>query len=192
MAKLVLSMFTSLDGYIERPGGVFAPPPWSDEVGRHWSDYALARAAHLLYGRTNFLFNKGFWSAAETDPTSPAAGISYAETMNRLPKTVFSTTLSGDPGWNGTLVSGDIASAVGRLKAETAGDLYCFGGAGLANSLVGLDLVDEYRLMVTPTLLGDGKRLFETGRPELALTLVEATTLDTGAVVLHYRRQRDA
>lgn len=192
MAKLVLSMFTSLDGYIEGPNGTFVPPAWSDDLGRHWSGYALERAGHLLYGRTNFLFNKGFWSAAETDPNSPAAGIAYAGTMNRLPKTVFSTTLTGDPGWNAALVKDDIAGAVAKLKAHGKGDLYSFGGAGLANSLVALDLVDEYRLMVTPALLGDGKLLFERGRPRLALTLIEAKPLDTGAVILHYRRDRAA
>jgi dihydrofolate reductase len=188
--KLVLSMFTSVDGYIEGPKGEFVPPPWSDEVAHHWSGYALERAGHLLYGRVNFLFNKGFWSAAETDPTSPAAGISYAPTMNRLPKTVFSKTLSGDPGWNATLSSGDVAAAVDALKQGSGGDLYSFGGAGLANSLVRLDLVDEYRLMVAPILLGDGKRLFETGRPRLSVTLIETKRLDTGAVILHYRRDR--
>jgi dihydrofolate reductase len=190
MAKLVLSMFTSLDGYIEKPGGEFVPPAWSDDLSEHWSGYALSRAGHLLYGRTNFLFNKGFWSAADTDPQSPAAGIDYAGTMNRLPKTVFSTTLTGDPGWNATLVKDDLAGAVNRLKAEAPGDLYLFGGAGIANSLVALDLPDEYRLMVTPTLFGDGKWLFEPGRPHLALTLIEAKPLDTGAVILHYRRDR--
>ncbi|HEV7367743.1 dihydrofolate reductase family protein [Arenibaculum sp.] len=192
MAKLVLSMFTSLDGYIEMPGGTFVPPAWSDDLERHWSGYALERAGHLLYGRTNFLFNKGFWSAADTDPDSPAAGIAYAGTMNRLPKTVFSRTLDGDPGWNATLVRDDVAGAVGRLKETASGDLYSFGGAGLANSLVALDLVDEYRLMVTPELFGAGKRLFEEGRPRVPLALIEAKPLDTGAVILHYRRERGA
>src|SRR3546814_7714240 len=78
--------------------------------------------------------------------------------MNRLPKTVFSTTLAVDPGWNATRVRDDIAGAITRLKAEAPGDLYLFGGAGLAHSIVALDLVDEYRLMVTPDLFGDGKR----------------------------------
>jgi dihydrofolate reductase len=192
MAKLVLSMFLSLDGYIEAPGGVFVPPAWSDDLERHWSGHALAHAGHLIYGRSNFLFNKAFWSLAETDPASPAAGIAYAGTMNRLPKTVFSTTLDGDPGWNARLAKGDLAGTVARLKAEVSGDIYVFGGAGIANSLVALDLVDEYRLMVTPTLMGDGKRLFEPGRPGLALALIEARTLDTGAVILHYRRDRAA
>jgi dihydrofolate reductase len=191
VANLVLSMFVSLDGYIERPGGEFVPPRWSDDLERHWSGYALERAGHLIYGRTNFLFNKGFWSAAETDPASPAAGIAYAGTMNRLPKTVFSRTLKGDPGWNATLVADDVAGAIGRLKAESAGDLYLFGGAGIAGSIISLDLVDEYRLMVTSGLFGDGKRLFERGLPPIALSLIEAKPLDTGAVILHYRRDRD-
>jgi len=191
MAKLVLSMFVSLDGYIGGPGGAFVPPAWSDDLERHWAGYGLERAGHLLYGRTNFLFNKGFWSAAETDPTSPAAGIAYAATMNRLPKTVVSATLSGDPGWNATLAGSDLPAAVARLKATVAGDVYCFGGAGLANSLATLDLPDEYRVMVTPLLLGDGKRMFETGRPRLALRLLQAQPLDTGAVILHYERDRD-
>jgi dihydrofolate reductase len=190
VAKLILSMFTTLDGYIEAPGGRFVPPAWSDDLERHWSGYALERAGHLLYGRTNFLFNKAFWSAAETDPDSPAAGIPHAATMNRLPKTVVSTTLSGNPGWNATVVKDDLAGAVSRLKAEATGDVYSFGGAGLANSLVALDLVDEYRLMVTPGLLGDGKRLFGNGLPRIGLTLIEARPLDTGAVILHYRRDR--
>jgi dihydrofolate reductase len=192
MAKLVLSMFTSLDGYIEGPNGTFVPPAWSGDLERHWSGYALERAGHLLYGRVNFLFNKGFWSAAETDPKSPAAGIAYAGTMNRLPKTVFSRTLAGEPGWNATLVKDDVAGAVAKLKKGVEGDLFSFGGAGLANSLVALDLVDEYRLMVTPTLLGDGKALFERGRPTLALSLIDVRRLDTGAVILHYRRDRAA
>ena len=190
MAKLVLSMFTSLDGYIAGPGGAFIPPAWSDDLERHWSGYGLERAGHLLYGRVNFLFNKAFWSAAETDPRSPAAGIAYAATMNRLPKTVVSTTLTGDPGWNATLISNDLPGAVARLKATVPGDLYTFGGAGLAQSLMRHDLVDEYRLMVTPVLFGDGKPLFVSGLPRHALSLLSTTPLDTGAVILHYRRER--
>ena len=142
MGKVVLAMFTSLDGYIERPAGEFVPPPWSDEVEREWSGNALARAGHLLYGRTNFLFNKAFWSAADTDPGSPAAGISYAGTMNRLPKTVFSTTLSGDPGWNATLVRDDIAGAIAGLNPapQPPGDE---GHHRLAGRIEPLQVVDS-------------------------------------------------
>jgi dihydrofolate reductase len=190
MRKTILSMFISLDGYITGPKGEFVPPQWSDDLATHWSGYSLERAGHLLYGRVNFLFNKGFWEPAATDPNSPAAGVPWASVMNRLPKTVFSTTLTGDPGWNGTVVRDDLEGAVARLKAEDGGDLYMFGGAGIAQSFVARDLFDEYRLMVTPTLFGDGERLFSPGFDRIDLKLIESRTLDTGAVILHYRRER--
>lgn len=188
MADLVLSVFTSLDGYIEKPGGVFAPPPWSDEIERDWALAAVTRAGHLIYGRVNFLFNKGFWSPAETDPTSPAAGISYAGRMNALPKTVVSRTLTGDPGWNARIAGPDLAAEVARLKREASDDIFAFGGAGLSHSLLALDLVDEFWLMITPELFGDGKPLFRGDRPAVTMRLVESRALDTGSVVLRYRR----
>ncbi|MBR0648525.1 hypothetical protein GXW78_02530 [Roseomonas terrae] len=189
MADLVFTVFTSLDSYIEKPGGVFAPPPWSDEVGEAWSNAALARAQHLIYGRVNFEFNKGFWSAAETDPNSIAAGIDYAPKMNALPKTVMSRTLTGDPGWNGRIAGPDIAAEVARLKRDvTGGDIFAFSGAGAAETLFGADLVDEFWLMITPQLFGDGKPLFREGRPESTMRLVECRPLDVGSVILRYRR----
>jgi dihydrofolate reductase len=188
MAKLVLAMFTSIDGYIEKPGGVFEGPDWSDDLERYWSGRALSEAAHLVYGRVNFLFNKAFWSPAETDPASPAASISYAPTMNRLPKTVVSRTLSGDPGWNGRVAGPDLGSEIRDLKdSVTDGDVWCFGGAGVADSLLRLGLVDELRMMVTPTFFGDGKPLFAGGRPPGKAELMETLPLDTGSVILHWR-----
>ncbi|WP_137177372.1 dihydrofolate reductase family protein [Roseomonas sp. AR75] len=193
MADLVLSIFTSLDGYFVKRGGVFAPPPWSEEVEREWSLAAMKRARHLLYGRVNFLFNKGFWEPAATDPTSVAAGIAYAGQMNALPKTVVSTTLQGDPGWNARLAGPDLAAEVAALKRDVAGgDIFAFGGGGLADSLIRRDLVDELWLMITPHLLGDGERFFRDGRPEAAMALIEARPLDVGSVILRYRRMRQA
>lgn len=184
MAKLVLAMFTSLDGYIAGPNGEFVPPPWSAEVGEAWAEHNLKKAGHLIYGRANFEFNKGHW-------TSPAAaGQPQTVTMNRLPKTVVTRTLSGDPGWNATVVNGDLPAALTRLKRSvTGGDIYSFGGAGLAKSLMSEGLVDEYYLMVTPNVQGDGTRLFGTGLPKASLELVEARPLDVGSVILHYRRK---
>jgi dihydrofolate reductase len=182
MSKLVLAMFMSLDGYIEGPDGKIVPPPWSNEVAERWATHNLENAGHLLYGRVNFQFNRDYW-------TSPAAS-RQTETpaMNRLPKTVVSRTLKGDPGWNGSLADGELAEAVARLKRTiTAGDIYCFGGAGLAHSLMDEDLIDEYYLMVTPALLGGGKRLFDSGFPEAKLKLLEARALDVGSVILHYQ-----
>jgi dihydrofolate reductase len=181
-AKLVLAMFLSLDGYVEDRDGKLAPPPWSADAAEHWSRYNLDRAGHLLYGRVNFEFNKAHW-------TSTAAA-QQAETprISALPKTVISRTLSGDLGWNG-VAARDLQGAVASLKARVSdGDIYSFGGAVLAKSLMLADLVDEYRLMVTPLIMGDGKRLFEPALPRLRLTLVETRVLDVGSVILHYRR----
>jgi dihydrofolate reductase len=185
MTKLVLAMFMSLDGYIEGPGGEFIPPAWSGDMEQHWSGDNLGRAGRLLYGRKNFVFNRGFWN----DPNGPAARMPVAKAMNALPKSVVSRTLSSDPGWNGAIISGDLTVGVERVKAEMSqGDLVAFGGAGLAQSLIGLDLVDEYKLLIVPSLYGGGRRLFGEGFPKSALTLVESRQLDTGAVILRYRR----
>ena len=185
MKNVVLAMFMSLDGYIAGPNGEFLPPPWSAEVGEAWAKHNLASAGHLIYGRANFDFNKNHW-------TSPAAAAqTETATINRLPKTVVSRTLSGDPGWNANLIRRDLAQAVNRLKESThEGDIYCFGGAGLAQSLMQEDLIDEYYLMVVPRLLGNGKRLFENGAPNTELKLISAKALDVGSVILHYSRNR--
>jgi len=186
-ANLILAMFMSVDGYVEGPGGQFVPPPWSDEAAEKWADYNLVHSGHLIYGRVNFEFNKAFWTS------DAAAGMPETATMNRLAKTVVSRTLSGDPGWNGTVATGDLAATVALLKASvTGGDIYSFGGAGLANSLMAADLVDEYRVMVTPSVFGDGKRLFQSGLPAGTLELVEVDRLDVGSVILRYRRERGA
>jgi dihydrofolate reductase len=181
MRKLILSMFMSLDGYVEGPNGEFVPPAWSDQVAAKWSGWAMETGGHILYGRANFEFNKAFWTSAD------AAGMPQTEEMNRLPKSVMSRTLTGDLGWNGRAAN-DLAAEVARLKAEPGKDILSFGGAGLAHSLIAEDLPDEYRLMITPTLLGGGKRLFPDGvRREL--TLVESHVLDVGSVILRYVRK---
>lgn len=184
MAKLVLAMFMSLDGYVAGPNGEFVPPPWSAEVGEAWAGHNLKNAGHLIYGRANFEFNKAYW-------TSPgAAGQPETEEMNRLPKTVISRSLSGDPGWNAKVVSGDLSAVVAGLKRSlTQGEIYSFGGAGLAESLMRQGLVDDYYLMVTPNLLGDGKRLFAAGIAKGELELIQARPLDIGSVILHYCRK---
>ncbi|HLI65783.1 MAG TPA: dihydrofolate reductase family protein [Caulobacteraceae bacterium] len=181
MAKLILSMFMSLDGYVEGPNGAFIGPAWSADMETHWANANTARAARLLYGRTNFLFNRDFW----LDPNGPAAAAPHAKLMNALPKTVVSTTLSGDVGWNGTVVR-DL-SAVAALKADTDGDIQSFGGAGLADGLIRAGLIDEYVLLIMPTLFGGGRRLFRDDRAPADLALIDSRQFDTGAVLLRYQ-----
>ena len=193
MADLVLAAFMSLDGFMEGPEG-FVPPAWSDDLEVHWSGETLARAGHLVYGRKSFTFNTDFW----LDESGPASEIAYADRMNGLPKTVLSTTLPDEPGWNAT-VARDMDTLAARIaelkrqdKGENGGDVIALGGAGLSQSLIAADLPDEYKILVTPDLFGGGKKLFATGGPRLALELVETRALDTGATILRYRRKRGA
>ncbi|WP_293675918.1 dihydrofolate reductase family protein [uncultured Phenylobacterium sp.] len=179
MRKLILSMFMSLDGYIEGPDG-FVQPAWSDEVAREWSGWAGENGGHLLYGRVNFEFNRGFWTSDE------ARDLPEREFMNSLSKSVASRTLTGDLGWNGRAVA-DVAAEVARLKAEDGKAILSFGGAALAHSLIAQDLADEYRVMVGPVLLGGGKRLFPEG-VHRDLRLVESRRLDVGSLILRYER----
>lgn len=183
MKNLVLAMFLSLDGFIEGPNGTFVPPPFSPEVTKEWVDHNLREAKHLLYGRKNFEFNKSFWTS------SAATGQAHTDTMNRLPKTVVSRTLAGDPGWNATHAKGSLTETIAKLKESVIdGDIYCFGGAGLGQSLMSENLVDEYYLMITPIILGNGKRLFDSGLSKRNLELIEEKTLDVGSVILHYKK----
>jgi len=183
MKKLILAMFISVDGYIEGPNGEFVPPPWSAEVGQAWSEQNLSHAGHLIYGRVNFQFNKGHWTS------QAAAGQSETAIINRLPKTVVSRTFAGDPGWNAEVTKSDLRASVTKLKKTVAGgEIYCFGGAGLAKSLMDENLVDEYHLMVMPKVLGGGKRLFDAGIPRIDLNLIDARRLDVGSMILHYGR----
>jgi dihydrofolate reductase len=181
MAKVILSVFTSLDGFYAGPNGEFIPPEWSADMGA-WADQAMEQSGHLIYGRVNFEFNKAHWSAETSD---------FASGMNAKPKTVFSRTLKGDPGWN-AVVSDDPAARVAELKASVDRDIFIFGSGNLVKSFVALDLIDEYRILLTPFVQGSGMRLFADGAPNLPLTLVEARGFDTGAVLLRHQRKRES
>jgi dihydrofolate reductase len=141
----------------------------------------------FVYGRVMFEYQKAFWLAAEHDAAMAQDMRDFAVTYNRRPRVVVSKTLSGDPGWNGTLVSS--LEALAALKAEPGPDMICFGGADLAHSLAKADLIDAYRLMLTPYTLGGGKRLFEGG-PRRDFELAETLRTDVGSLILTYARMR--
>lgn len=186
MRKVILSMFMSLDGFIEGPDGEFVPPPWSDDMQEKWSGAGMASAGLLVYGRKNFEFNAAYWQGAEQDEAASVEDRAFARLMNGLPKLVVSSTLQS-VGWNGVLTGPDLAADIARLKQEPGGDIVVLGGAGVANSLMRLGVIDEYRILLVPILLGDGKRLFEGGHERRPLDLINAQQADTGAMILRYR-----
>lgn len=186
MRKAILAMFMSLDGYIEGPDGEFIPPAWSDDMQRHWADANIDAAGLLLYGRRNFQFNAGFWQQAEAEADHPPAFRATARKMNALPKLVFSRSLT-TADWNGRVVRDDIAAEIARQKQESGKDMLMFGGAEIARTFMELDLFDVYRIMVTPILLGGGKRLSDGGYARRPLALMQTQQMDTGSVILTYQ-----
>jgi dihydrofolate reductase len=187
MRRIVVTEFMTLDGVIEDPGGAegFRHGGWSfkfdDPDGMKYKlDETMDHEAMLL-GRVTY---EGFAQAwpGQTDD------VGFADKMNSMPKYVVSKTLSQADWNNSTILSGDLAEEVTALKEQDGGDILIAGSASLVRGLTDLGLVDEYRLMTFPIVLGEGKRLFEGISDAATLDLVDVTQLKTGTVILTYRR----
>jgi dihydrofolate reductase len=172
MGKVVVTEFITLDGVIEDPGGAenFERGGWAfdfergEDGDKFKMDEVVEAEAHLL-GRTTY---EGF---AEAWPSRDGE---FADQMNSMPKYVVSKTL-GEPEWeNSTVLSGDLAEDVAKLKGEVDGVILVAGSAQLVNALVENDLVDELRLMVFPTVLGAGKRLFAETAAAKPMKLIDS------------------
>ncbi len=188
MRKVVLSMFVSLDGYIEGPNKEFIAPPWSADMDR-WTAELQDSGDALVFGRVCWQGMVEYWPRAEREPSSDAEA-KLARYMNRVPKYVFSRTLESADAWSAsTIVREDPATAIAELRKRPGGDIVVLGGAALAGAFMRHDLFDEYRLLVAPQLYGGGTRLFADDRPRSQLQLVEHRVMDTGAVLLRYGRR---
>jgi dihydrofolate reductase len=178
MGKVVAAEYVSVDGVMEEPA--WTGPFWNDELAKAQYDLLFASDA-LLLGRVTY---QGFAAAW---PTMEGTG-EFGERMNSLPKHVASTTLDAME-WNATRIEGDVPDAVARLK-EQPGNLLIYGSADLVNALLQRGLIDEYRLMLHPVVVGKGKRLFKDGIDTTALKLVDTKTTATGVVILTYEPAR--
>jgi dihydrofolate reductase len=189
--RLTLTTFLTLDGVMQAPGG-----PGEDETGGFpyggWQvPYAeddmggtiagwFAEADAFLLGRRTYDIFAAYWPRI-TDPDHP-----IASTLNALPKHVASRT-ARDLDWHGAAVlEGDVAAAVAALKRTPGRELQVWGSGDLARTLVAHDLVDEYRLLTYPVVLGTGRRLFASGTRPTALTLREQRATSTGVVLAVY------
>ena len=185
MGRIVVTEFVSLDGVVEAPGGGedFKHGGWSfeiergDEGNQFKADEGIAAEA-LLLGRVTY---EGFAAAW------PSRDGEFADKFNSMPKYVVSSTLE-DPEWNNTTVlKGDVAEEVTRLKQELSGDIYIHGSPQLVQTLIERDLVDELRLMVFPVVLGSGKRLFGETTGKKPLRLVDSKVVGDGVAILIYQ-----
>jgi dihydrofolate reductase len=188
MAGLVLSMFVSLDGYTAGPSGEL---DWFNELDDQELDAHMATAvggfSGLVLGRATYDMFSGYWPSVDTKAEGTEAKI--ARHLNELPKHVVTSRADGLDWGPATQLNGDLAGEVSTVKRETEGDLVLFGGARTAQSLMKLDLIDEYRLLVCPVVLGEGQSLFGTSKPERNLTFIDATSFErSGVTVLRYRQ----
>jgi dihydrofolate reductase len=191
MAKLVVTEFVSLDGVMEDPGGAegYKHGGWTfkfdrgEEGNKFKVDELFASDAQLL-GRVTYQGFAKAWPTI-TDPDG------FADKMNSMRKYVVSTTLTDEEAtWNNTVViRGDVADEIAKLKAQPGGDILVAGSCSLVQFLMEHGLVDEYRLMVFPIVLGSGKRLFGETSEATRLVLTESDTAGDGILLLTYRAQ---
>ena len=185
--RLYVSMIVSLDGFIEGPNHEL---DWFDDGNPQFERYCdemIDSVGLALYGRRSYELMVGYWPNAETAPRSPQ-DLAFARKMNALPKVVLSRTLQ-QATWNNTRIIRD-AEQIAELKREPGKPIVAWAGAGLVSTLTRLDLVDEYRLIVHPVLLGAGTPLFQDITSRKQLRQVRTQTLGGGLTVLCYEPAR--
>jgi len=184
MRKLVVSEWVTLDGVFD-----------GDTMDKWFNPFQSGgRAAHitevigacgaLLFGRTTYEMLAPFWSAQKTDEQGPAAK------LNSVDKYVVSSTLKKADWHNSKIIKDDAVKAVNALKHQSGHDILVLGSAALVQSLMAADLIDEYRFLVQPIVMGSGKRFFKDGMATPKLELLGIKTFEKGVVALHYKTAR--
>jgi dihydrofolate reductase len=184
MGRIVVTEFISLDGVMEDPGGAedFKYGGWTFEIerGEEGDKFKLDEALDadaLLLGRKTYEGFAAAWPSREGE---------FADKFNNMPKYVVSSTLK-DPEWtNSTVLDGDLAEEVAKLRQDVDGDIVVHGSAQLVQALIDDGLVDELRLMVFPVVLGAGKRLFGETSDKRRLRLSDSKTVGDGVQILTY------
>jgi dihydrofolate reductase len=191
MSKIVAFISVSLDGVMQAPGrpdedmrGGFDHGGWaipySDSVMASIAGQSMANTGGILLGRRTYEDFFSFWPNRTDNP--------FTDVLNNTPKYVASTTLEAPLPWmNSTLLKGDAAESVARLKQESGKDLVILGSGELIRSLMPRNLVDEYILLIHPLVLGSGQRLFADGGSFTALRLVDSKTTTAGVVIATYQ-----
>ena len=185
MRQVILFNMVTLDGFFAGPNEEI---DWH-HVDEEFNEFAIAQlnsAGGLLFGRVTYQGMASYWPTDTATANDPIV----ADKMNTLPKIVFSRTLERAE-WNNTrLVKGNIAEEISKLKQQPGKDWLLFGSADLASTLTNLGLIDEYRIMLNPVVLGNGKPLFKGIKEKLNLKLANTKTFRNGNVLLCYQPDR--
>jgi dihydrofolate reductase len=185
MRNLILFNMVTLDGFFEGPDSDIS---WHnvDEEFNTRSEEQIHAVDAILFGRITYEMMASFWPSSEAISTDPV----IANLMNSWPKIVFSRTLKQADWSNTRLVSGEAVDEVIKLKKQPGKDLIIFGSANLAASLTRAGLIDEYRLMVNPVILGTGVPLFQNVDKPINLKLDQSRVFKNGNVSLYYRTNK--
>jgi dihydrofolate reductase len=185
MSRIVAAEYVTADGVMQDPGGVgeierggWSNRYWNDELAKLQAELLFASDA-LLLGRITYEGFAAAWPDLEHEEGE------FATRMNTMPKYVASRTLK-DAEWNATVLTGEVPEAVAKLKEQPDQNLLLYGSSGLLNTLLEHDLIDQYRLMIYPVVLGQGKRLFEEASGEKPLRLVDVSTTSRGVMIADY------
>jgi dihydrofolate reductase len=192
MRKVIVNEWMTLDGVVQAPSyadedtsGGFAHGGWHqryfDDISMKWVVENVAAAGGFLLGRRTYEVFAAYW------PNAPAEEQELAQPLNTRPKYVASTTLTEPLVWqNATVLPSDVAAAVGALKQEDGADLHVIGSTALVQTLIEHDLVDEFRVMIDPVVVGGGKRIFRDDGVLRPLRLVDSQVKTTGAILATY------
>lgn len=182
MRPVIFQMMISLDGFFE---GLNRELDWQsiDDDFIRYAIELLDTADGILLGRVTYQILADYWTTPEARAQSPL----IAERINNLPKYVFSPTLDNAEWQNTRIVEGNIEEAVIKLKRQAGKNMVIFGSSELAVALTKLGLIDDYRIIVHPVVLGAGRSLLHGLNERLKLTLVETRTFSSGTVLLRYR-----
>lgn len=187
--RLFVSMMVSLDGYIEGPNRELDWPADRNDAFNHYTNEMVDAVDLAVFGRRSYEMMVRYWPDAEAHPKTPW-DLAFARKMNAMPKLVLSRTLERAT-WNNTRVVKDrVAETLTDLKQQAGKSIAVWGGAGVIASLAALDLIDEYRLIVHPLLLGGGTSLFAPREARTPLRLVRTSTLGADLAVLCYEPVR--
>ncbi len=181
MSKLVVGEWLTLDGVFDADTmNQWFDPYHSDDRGAYIQE-VVSSSGVLLLGKKTYEMFAAYWPHQKNDEMGPASK------LNSMPKYVVSPTLKAATWNNSTIIRGNVVEEIKKLKEQPGGDLLVSGSATLVQSLMEAGLVDEYKFLVQPIIVGSGKRFFKDGRPMARMKLVETKTFSLGVIALRYK-----
>ena len=191
MRKLVLFLHASLDGFVEGPNGEMdiGWVSYDADLEKHAKEI-LSTADTVIWGRGTYQMMYSYWPSVHSNPSASQHERNHAEWIEKTAKIVFSTTLEKVEWNNSRLVKEDVEEEIKNLKQQPGKDMVILGSPRFAHYLMQFDLIDEYKITVSPVLIGSGLPLFQGLKEKFNLKLIENKTFDSGAIGLVYQTVR--